>query len=315
MRFSFAVLSAVFGLGFVSLAPPVTAQEDVIHEQLDLKRSVLGYGRLFTNDFLFDGQDRWRTGSYAFSQIRGYEGGDPRPSEFGEVLELRARTDILAPSNLVTPAAGDRRYAGIFSFEAYTYWQKASVEYSVGGGLAFVGPQTGLGSFQSNVHGWIDAGEPDLSNQIEDNVYPTATFEAARSYGLGDTTSVRPFVEAIAGPETLLRVGADMVVGRQGRDELFLRDSGTGQLYQGTRSEETGTSFVLGGDIAYVADSKYLDEADGYVLTDSRKRLRAGLRWQSEKTTVFYGLTWLSEEFEAQSEGQTVGSLKLQFKF
>ena len=315
MRFSCAVLSAVFGLGFVSLAAPAAAQEVEIHEQIEMTRAVLGYGRLFSNDFLGDGQDRWRSGSYVFSQIRGYEGSAPRPSEIGEVLEWRARTDILAPENLVTPAAGDRRYAGVFSFEAYTHWQKASVEYSAGGGLAFVGPQTGLGNFQSTVHKWIDAGEPDLSNQIEDSIYPTATFEAARTYSLGETGTVRPFVEAMAGPETLLRVGADMVVGRLGGDELFLRDSGTGQLYQGTRSAETGTSFVLGGDIAYVADSKYLAESDGYVLTDSRQRLRAGLRWQSENTTVFYGLTWLSEEFEAQPEGQTIGSLKIQFQF
>jgi outer membrane protein LpxR len=314
MRFSFAVLSAVLGLSFVSLTAPVTAQE-VAAQEFDAKRAVLGYGRLFSNDFLGDGKDRWRTGSYVFSQIRGYEDAGARSSKFGDTLEMRARTDILAPDNLVTPAAGDRRYVGIFSFETYTHWQNDSVEYSAGGGLVFTGSQTGLGSFQSTVHKWIDAGEPDLSNQIEDNIYPTATFEVARSYGVSENISLRPFAEAIAGPETLMRVGADMVVGRLGGDELFLRDSGTGQLYQGTRSAEMGTSLVLGGDIAYVADSKYLDEADGYVLTDSRQRLRAGLRWQSENTTVFYGLTWLSEEFEAQSEGQTIGSLKLQLKF
>ena len=34
-------------------------------------RVTLGWGRLLTNDLLGDGRDRWRTGSYTLSRVRG----------------------------------------------------------------------------------------------------------------------------------------------------------------------------------------------------------------------------------------------------
>ena len=50
-------------LALSPLAAPVAARaEDQV---------ALGWGRLFNNDFLADMQDRWHTGSYSVSQMRG----------------------------------------------------------------------------------------------------------------------------------------------------------------------------------------------------------------------------------------------------
>ena len=51
------------------------------------------------------------------------------------------------------------------------------------------------------------------------------------------------------------------------------------------------------------------------TLTDLRTRLRAGLHWQGKKHHLFYGVTYLSEEFEMQYEGQVVGAIRLDFRF
>ena len=48
-------------------------------------RTILGYGRLFNNDLIGDGHDRWRTGSYHFSVVTGPEGAI-RSAAPGEIL-------------------------------------------------------------------------------------------------------------------------------------------------------------------------------------------------------------------------------------
>ena len=85
------------------LAAPASTQE----------RVTLGWGRMFTNDGLGDLEDRWRTGSYTVSRVRGPSWSGELPGRFGEILEFRARAEIIAPENLTVAAPGDRRYAGI----------------------------------------------------------------------------------------------------------------------------------------------------------------------------------------------------------
>ena len=67
--------------------------------------------------------------------------------------------------------------------------------------------------------------------------------------------------------------------------------------------------------MAYVEDSVYLPDNIGVDLKNNRYRLRAGVNWQGATSSVFYGLTYLSEEFENQPEGQLVGSVRLKFEF
>lgn len=82
-----------------------------------------------------------------------------------------------------------------------------------------------------------------------------------------------------------------------------------------TDDDATGFTFLLGADIAHVSDSIYLPEERGFTLTDTRDRLRAGMHWQGEKASAFYGVTYLGEEFDAQTDGQVVGSIRINLSF
>ena len=107
-----------------------------------------------------------------------------------------------------------------------------------------------------------------------------------------------------------------MIIGQVAQDDLLLRDVVTGQLYRATEGDGVGLSYLLGVDGASVFDSNYLPADMGYTVSDTRTRARAGVFWQmGEDVSFFYGATYLSEEFEGQTEGQVLGSLKLNFNF
>lgn len=288
------------------LATPGMAQE----------RVTLGWGRLFSNDALGDTADRWRTGAYAISWVRGARWDGALPGNFGEILEFRFRADTIAPENLITPDPIDRRYAGAVTLGVHSQFALGGFEADVGADLVFVGPQTGVGRFQSWVHNAFGLGDVGaLGTQIGNTVQPTVSAEIARRFDLGPA-EFRPYLEARAGDETLVRAGGDLVIGQFGRRDLMLRDVGSGQRFRAVQgSAETGTSLVLGGDVARVWDSIYLPDGGAVTASDTRHRLRAGVHWQGERSAVFYGVTYLSPEFEEQSEGQTVGALSLNIKF
>lgn len=283
-----------------------------------LERSRIGYGRLFTNDFLGDGKDRWRTGSVVSSRVWGYGWDGAAPAAFGDLLELRVMGQIIAPAKLSAPDPGDRPWAGMLSAGLHSHMQRGSAEYALGAGLVATGPQTQLDGFQDWLHDLLSAPKPSdavLAAQIPDRVRPLLTAEAAQTLDLGAGASLRPFAEVRAGDETLLRAGADLTFGSAGRDALQVRDPVTGQRYRAVQGSRQGVSFTIGGDMAYVADSVYLPESRGYRLTPRRDRLRAGLSWQGEGASAFYGLTWLGREFEGQAESQLTGSLRLNLRF
>jgi hypothetical protein len=283
---------------------------------LSQSREKIGTGRIFTNDYLGDNKDRWRTGSYAISVARASGWGGELPSAFGDLIEYRLRSDIIAPENIVTAAPGDRRYVGALSFGMHTHFEKAATEFSVGADLVITGPQTGLGELQSSIHDVMGASIPGvLGNQIPNGFHPTLTLEAGRSINIAPRFSFRPFLEVRAGVETLARAGGDFHFGLLGSDELMVRDVTTGHLYRTTKGEHLGFAAVFGADIAHVEHSTYLPGSSGFELTDARTRVRAGVHWQGEKSSVFYGLTYLGEEFKAQSEGQVVGSVRLNIRF
>lgn len=283
------------------------------------ERHKLGYGRLMTNDYFGDGKDRWRTGSWTSSRVWGPEWTGQAPAGFGELIELRLSSEIFAPDNLERPAAGDRRYAGALSLGAHTHFEWRGLETALGADLVLTGPGTGLGSFQRAVHKVLGVQRPSqstLDNEIGGGLHPTFVGELGRDLALAPRVNLRPFVEARAGAETLFRAGVDMTFGTLGLGELLARESVTGQRYRVIDDEATGGfSFLLGADIAHVSSSIYLPEEDGYVLTNSRDRLRAGIHWQGQQATAFYGLTYLGEEFEAQKEGQLVGSIHIGLSF
>lgn len=280
-------------------------------------RVTLGYARLFSNDALGDTKDRWRSGSYMVSRLRGPRWDGVLPAAFGEILEFRLRSEIVAPADLIQPDPGDRRYAGILAVGLHSHFAVAKAEASIGAELVFTGPQTHIGAFQREVHEFFSLQTPTvLGNQIPNRVYPTLRGEIGRTYHLGETIALRPFAEGQAGIETFVRVGGDMVIGGFGNGALLVRDTVTGQRAEGiSGTDGAGFSFTLGGDIARVFDSALLPAGGAAVLSDTRSRLRAGMNWQGEKSEVFYGVTLLGKEYDGQSADQLVGSLRLRLRF
>ncbi len=281
-------------------------------------RGTLGIGRFFNNDAIGDSRDRWRSGSYAVSLLRGPGWSYDLPHRFGEILEFRLRSEIIAPASLSNPGPGDRRYVGALSLGMHTHFALGTAETRLGLDLVATGPQTGIGRLQRAAHRIFGLQSPDpvLANQIGNAVHPTVSAEIGQSFDLGERATLRPFLEAQAGVETYLRAGADVTFGGFGQGALMLRDQVTGQRFAGIGGDDSrGISFVLGGDIAHVQDSAYLPSGGAAVLEPRRSRLRAGLHWRGEKSEVFYGLTRLGREFKGQPAAQTVGSLRLRLRF
>lgn len=282
------------------------------------ERVTLGNGRLFTNDAMGDGQDRWRSGAYSMSWMRGPEGTATRPDAFGELLEFRFSNRILAPANLVSPAAGDRRYAGIVTAGVFTHFQSEAFEVSLGAELVAVGPSTGVYDFQSRAHRVFGIPGPSAgvgATQFADAVYPALSLEVGRSLDLGNGATLRPFVQMRGGDETYLRAGVDLYIGGYYSTGVTVRDETTGQLYQTLKKGvPEGLSFLVGADVTKVFASNWLP-APAYTRTTFHPRLRLGGHYQAKSFGVFYGLTYTGREFTAQPEGQLLGSLQIQFRF
>lgn len=281
-------------------------------------RDYLGNGRLVNNDLFGDTKDRWQTGSVAASRYFGSEWTGALPDRPFDLLEFRIGGQIVAPANLQNPAAGDRPFAGLWSFGLHTQFARGAAEYSLGGDLVIMGPQTKLDELQTGLHdalGVAPASAAVLNSQIGNNIYGTFVGEMGRNFELGEVGHVRPFTEVRYGHETMARVGFDVTFGSVGQGALLARDPVTGQRYRALSDEVPGFSYVFGGDIAYVNSSALLPEDQGFEVKKARGRARAGVHWQGENNAVFYGVTWLSEEFEGQPNGQAVGSLRLDLNF
>jgi hypothetical protein len=282
------------------------------------ERVTLGFGRLFSNDGIGDGEDRWRTGSYNVSLLRGQRWSGTAPVQFGELLEYRISAETIAPANLIAPAANDRRYAGVLTLGVHTHFALAGGEARVGAALAVLGPQSGIGSLQKSLHGFLGQPNPkaSLDEQLGNRFIPTVSAEYGQDFALGESTRLRPFAEAQAGIETLVRVGGDLTIGMFGDGALMLRDTTTGQRYVGIKSAKgAAVSFTMGADVARVFDSELLPKGGQVEAKDVRTRVRAGLHWKGESSEVFYGVTRLGKEFETQPEAQYLGSLNLSIRF
>ncbi|PWE29440.1 DUF2219 domain-containing protein [Maritimibacter sp. 55A14] len=304
------IRTSAAALAFLVAALPATAGE----------RMNLGIGTIFDNDAMGDGDDRWRSGSFAISHFRGPEWRGKLPEAPGSFIEWRFRSEIITPENVSgTAITSDRRYVGVLSAGLHTHFQRNGAEVSLGADIVAIGPQTGLDDFQDAVHDLIGTSEPRSAvNQIGNDIVPTVTLEVGRELALAGNGHVRfrPFVEAQAGIETLVRIGGDFTFGGTGMGAFRMRDVVTGQRIDGViGTADTGLSFLVGGDIAYVADSFYLPSRLGFDLTETRNRLRAGLQYDGEIASVFYGVTWLGEEFEAQPESQVVGTIAINLNF
>lgn len=305
------------GLVVIALSGKGEAQEAMTQDIAEPTTQTLGVGRLFNNDLIGDGRDRWRTGSYSISLLRG-EAWSGTLGSFGNgVVEYRFRGEVISPANLTNPAAGDRLYVGALSAGGHYHFNSSGYDISAGVDLVALGDQTGLRDVHADIHDALNQPVVNSQNfQVENEILLHGTLEIAREADLGGNRYVRPFIELQAGVETLARVGYDVTLGNFGQDGLRLRDPITGQRFAGiSAAEDQGFSGLFGGDLAYVDGSAYLPENRGYQVEDTRYRLRAGMNYALGGYSAFYGVTYLSEEFVGQSEGQVVGSLALRWNF
>lgn len=282
------------------------------------ERSFLGGGYLMVNDTFGDGKDRWRTGSAVASFAWGPEWDGAAPSEFGALLELRAGGEIMSPSSLTRQRSWDRRYASSVFLGLHTHMEHDGIETSLGAAVVAIGPMTNLDEIQSAIHRNADVPIPSaevLSNQIQDTWRLRGVAEVGKTLSLGSSLSLRPFAELRMGDEGLARVGFDATLGSFGDGRLLARDSVTGHRYAVAGAQQPGWSMVVGADVAHVVSSVYLPEENGLVREDARLRARAGLHWNGKRSALFYGITWLGEEFEAQPESQLVGAINFTFWF
>ena len=276
---------------------------------------ILGAGRLFTNDYFGDGRDRWQSGSYVLSFVAGerMEGVQP----FGSLREYRFRSSVIA-SDGFGPAPGDRPYAGSMSVGVHTHFGTDTTQSRVGVDVTLIGPRTQLSTFQSRMHDALSIPQVRFTDQqLGNETVVGLSGETAEMLSFGEGVTARPFGEVQIGPEDTIRIGADVMISGGLAGDLLIRDVTTGHLYTGiTDPLNTGFSFVIGGDAAYVADSIYLPGGGLAAPRSQRTRGRAGVHWHGEGgASVFYGLTYLGPEYEGQSEGQVTGSLKLNFNF
>lgn len=295
MRLGWAIVWVAMAWGSSAVAEPAV---------------TLGLGRLFSNDYLGDGHDRWQSGSYVLSILRGPS--DVRGNvAFGEIREYRLRSALMA-SNGRGPAPGDRPYVGALSFGVHSHFRQGATQAVLGFDVTAIGPQTGLSLFQRRAHDLLGMEQVAFTDQqLGNDIVTSITAEAAEIVQLSQNFTLRPFAEVQTGAEDVVRIGADVLVGASYGPTIWVRDVTTGHLYR-TATGDPGFAMAFGADVASVADSHFLPDQ----RVRDRARIRAGLHWQSAgKARLFYGLTYLSPEFGGQSEGQIVGSVQLQIHF
>lgn len=277
---------------------------------------ILGFGRLFTNDAIGDGHDRWRSGSHLWALATGPAWTGTPPPRLGALLEYRLRSEIISPWR-IADGRPDRPYVGALSFGLHSHARIGPADVTAGADLVAVGPQTGLAGFQTRFHESFGLRPPTgTEHQIADSLFLSLAAEAAVPVALGSAASLRPFAEVRAGPESLIRLGADLLVGPGAGGSLWTRDVTTGQLVRLAGDRGTGPLALLGWDAAAVAESRYLPPDAGGAARDIRWRARSGLLWRfGNGMDLFYGLTWLSPEFVGQPEGQLLGALRVDFNF
>lgn len=279
---------------------------------LDWQRA--GATWLVTNDFFGDRHDRWQTSSMQAGQFLSLPGGRV------DLLELRLLSRVMVPWNLSRPAPGERPLAGVVSAGIHGYHRGADVTLRFGLDLVGTGPATRYDDVLSRMHSVRQSPSKQVEDdQVGNGLHPTLSAEASRRLNLGSLADLVPWFELRAGDETLARAGVDLLAG-PGRGGFGpAREEATGFLMPMIgahgRNPGGGWALVLGLDAARIVDSVYLPDDHAVEAEDTRLRARAGGLWNGQRMQLFYGVTWLGEEFEAQPEPQIVGAVHAAWRF
>lgn len=274
----------------------------------------LGRAHLFTNDYLGDGHDRWRSGSYQLSLLRGQAWHGQATGNPLELLEYRWRSAIISAGRVRRDSV-DRPHVGELSFGLHGHGRIGAVEIALGADLVALGPQTGLARMQRAFHDRFGFDGPHGTDiAIADDLRLQGQVSLSRLMPVSHQVALRPFATTALGIEDRVTLGGDLFLGPLWQGALLLRDETTGHPMLAISGPQTGFTLTAGADWTVVGQSLYLPE--GYEAEDTRLRARAGLHWQiSPRASLFYGLSWHGREFEGQPEGQVLGALRIALTF
>lgn len=302
-----AALATIMATPFVT---PAAAQTD----RSDGARRTLGRAHLFTNDYLGDGHDRWRTGSFSYSLLRGQDWQGRPPEAPFSLMEYRWRSALIAAGRVGRDRV-DRPHVGELTFGLHSHAALGALDLAFGVDLVALGPQTRMADFQRRFHDRFGLDGPYGTDMaIADAVRLEGHFALSGTMPLSRNIALRPFAEMAVGVEDRATIGADLFLGPIWDGALLVRDETTGHPVLAIAGPRHGLTVTLGADWTAVGQSLYLP--DGYKAEDQRLRARAGLHWQiSARHSMFYGLSWHEREFVGQEEDQVVGALRLAWMF
>lgn len=287
----------------ISCAAPAAAEISTTH--------------FFTNDMIGDGNDRWRSASYTrFYSLTG-------DKTFDVPLDFRLRAEIISPWNDADLAAGgDRPYAGMIGAGVFATDRVGLADYTIGGEILAVGEQTGVANLQEAFHDLfgLDGYTPDQDGaaELSDEITGMISGEYAMNYFLGEKGAVRPYVMVQYGYENFLRVGADAIWGNFSFSERYARDPVTGFIQPSSQNKADhlqGFNIIAGADYTTVTHSAFFPDEHNAVLEPARFRARLGFQGKIGPASLFYGATYLTEEFQQQEEGQALGTLSVELPF
>jgi hypothetical protein len=278
---------------------------------------LIGRSAALNNDYLGDNEDRWQTASYSSSWLFS-SSLELRQMGIGPRFEVRARGQIVTPEKLNgTPPAGSRPYAGYIGAAAFSHYTFRGWDVAVGAEFGILGPSSGMSDLHIALHDVLAENEPKgWSTQVADRFLFTPVVEAGYKVGGVDGGAmVRPFVTAQAGVEDILRAGVDVSLGIDRDLTQPIRDIITGQQFPVRYDTLDQIQLTFGVDVASVEGSEFFPATHTAVAEDTRTRVRGSIFAPLGAADVNYGLTWMSEEFTAQSEPQLLGSIGVEFRF
>ncbi|NNU82045.1 DUF2219 family protein [Halovulum dunhuangense] len=274
---------------------------------------IAGHVTHLQNDALvFDGNDRWRTGSGSTSLFFETD---------ARLYELRGRVEVITPWNAKHKPV-DRAATGVFGIGLFAHENMGKNRVSYG--LEYVRTSSKILGLQEFIHESLDSGgyshERRQSETVPDESFISFKGELSREYRPTQYAVLRPYTSVQLGFDTHFRLGLEAVIGSSGFPLMSARDPVTGFSIPATptRSAALGSggaiNLHLGADISFGHDDYTLNSG---LVTPSpvRTRLRAGAQINTGRVVLFYGVALLSREFKEQKEAQMVGAASLNIRF